>query len=238
MDIQMPVMDGVAATKVIRDTLPEPARSVKIIAMTANVLQEDVQMYLDAGMDAYVSKPFQVNELLLKMDSVLGDAPIRRIVAPAPAQQPLARKTVEATQPIALQSMPAFQTAAPTEQIIKEKVVSQLPEFVTDRNFLKQFTGGNPEKMQKYITMFLENAGKLLASMDQALEAKDYQAIKIAAHSLKPQLSYMGVKEEISHIFLIEQAAGQSAHFDSLAERIITLNRVCKKAFEELKGLS
>src|SRR6185312_13045053 len=42
MDIQMPVMDGVTATRIIRSQLPEPAKSVKIIAMTANVLQEDV----------------------------------------------------------------------------------------------------------------------------------------------------------------------------------------------------
>jgi len=78
MDILMPVMDGLAATKAIRNTLPEPARSVKIIAMTANVLQEDVQQYFDAGMDAYVSKPFNPDELLLKMDAVMGNnAPVR-----------------------------------------------------------------------------------------------------------------------------------------------------------------
>ena len=237
MDIQMPVMDGMAATKVIRNTLPEPARSVKIIAMTANVLQEDVQMYLDAGMDAYVSKPFQVNDLLLKMDAVLGSAPIRREVAPLEPRVPKPRQKAEPQPtPQALQQ-PAAAQAVPVAQVVEEKPVNKLPEFVTDRNFLKQFTGGNPEKMQKYITMFLENAGKLLISMDQALAAKDYAAIKIAAHSLKPQLSYMGVKEDISHIFLIEQAAGQSAHFDSIAERIVNLKRVCNKAFEELKNV-
>src|SRR5690606_25252554 len=54
MDVQMPVMDGVAATKAIR-ALKVPAQKVKIIAMTANVLQEDVQKYFDIGMNAYVS---------------------------------------------------------------------------------------------------------------------------------------------------------------------------------------
>ena len=212
MDIQMPVMDGVTATRMIRSNFPEPTRSVKIIAMTANVLQEDVQDYFAAGMDSYVSKPFHADELLLKMDAVMGNNP------------QLVNAKFENKE---LKEVP---------DLSKIPVAVVIPEKVTDMAFLKQLTGGNPQKMQKYVTMFLENAVKLLATMDQALAVKDYQAIKIAAHSLKPQLSYMGVKEDISHIFLIEQAAGSSAHFDSLFDRIVTLKIVCEKAFKELRN--
>jgi len=205
MDIQMPVMDGITATKVIRKTLPEPARSVKIIAMTANVMQEDVQGYFDIGMNAYVSKPFNPDELLLKMDAVMGiNAPVGR------------NKTAE-------------------EPAKKDRAFPPLPEYVTDMQFLKQFTGGNPEKQKKYVGMFLENAPKLLKNIDNALLAKDYQAIKIAAHSLKPQLSYMGVKEDVSNIFLIEQSSGEAAHYDSLPELVSNLKNLCNKAFEELR---
>ena len=208
MDIQMPVMDGLTATRIIRSTLPAPAKDVKIIAMTANVLQEDVHQYFEAGMDAYVSKPFHADELLLKMDAVMGtNCPVGIEKAAEVKSKP-----VDAPPP--------------------------LPEFVTDRQFLRQFTGGNPSKMDKYIGMFLENAPKLLESMDHALAVKDYPSVKIAAHSLKPQLSYMGVKEEISKIFIIEQAAGESAHFDVLPDRIANLKRVCEKAFQELKSES
>src|SRR5665213_1394488 len=93
-----------------------------------------------------------------------------------------------------------------------------LPAQVTDMTFLRQFTNGNMEKQQKYIGMFLTNAPKLLDSLDKALADKDYTSIKIAAHSLKPQLSYMGVKEEQSNIFLIEQAAGQEAHYHTIPD--------------------
>jgi signal transduction histidine kinase/CheY-like chemotaxis protein len=206
MDIQMPVMDGVTATKTIRATLPEPARSVKIIAMTANVLQEDVQDYFDAGMNAYVSKPFQADELLLKIDSVLGDDA---------GQQADNKETPEAKA---------------------ERAFPALPDHVTDMNFLRQFSGGNMEKIQKYVGMFLENAPKLLDNIDRALTAKDYEAIKIAAHSLKPQLSYMGVKEEVSNIYIIEKSAGEHAHFDTLPPLINNLKRLCSKAFEELRN--
>jgi len=208
MDIQMPVMDGVTATKIIRTKLSSPASEVKIIAMTANVLQEDVQSYLAAGMNAYVSKPFHTDELLLKMAAVLENKVLNSDRQPAkqPEQAPL-----------------AF-----IEHI--------LPDKVTDMNFLTQFAGGNKEKMHKYIGMFLDNAPKLLASVEQALVAKDYQTLKIAAHSLKPQLSYMGIKEDISHIFLIEQTAGESAHYERLPQLVNDLKRVCDKAFKELKN--
>ncbi len=205
MDIQMPVMDGITATKAIRGTLPEPARSVKIIAMTANVMQEDIQGYFDIGMNAYVSKPFHTDELLLKLDAVMADRkPLDIKEEPKPARN--------------------------------ERIFPALPDKVTDMQFLRQFTNGNPEKQQKYVGMFLENAPKLLENLERGLADKDYTAVKIAAHSLKPQLSYMGVKEDISNIFLIEQSAGATAHHDTLPELVNNLKRLCSKAFEELKN--
>ncbi|HEY9178737.1 MAG TPA: tetratricopeptide repeat protein [Flavipsychrobacter sp.] len=206
MDIQMPVMDGVEATRNIRTTLPSPAKDVHIIAMTANVLQEDVQKYFDTGMNAYISKPFQPDELLLKMASLTESTGAD--TAPLPEQ---------AIQP----EQPQFKP---------------LPERVTDMQFLKQFTGGNPEKMSKYKNMFLENGPRLLAKIEEGLQTGDYGAVKIAAHSMKPQFSYMGVKEEVSHIFLIEQTAGEQAHYERLPALVEQLKRVCEKAFEELRG--
>ena len=82
--------------------------------------------------------------------------------------------------------------------------------------------------------MFLDNAPRLHKQIDDAFAIKDFNNVKIAAHSLKPQLSYMGVKEEISHIFLIEQTASEAGHSDRLPPLIANLNRVCEKAFMEL----
>jgi len=63
MDIQMPVMDGVTATQHIR-SLEHPARDVPIIAMTANVLPQQVNTFKNAGMQDHVGKPFKRDELL------------------------------------------------------------------------------------------------------------------------------------------------------------------------------
>ena len=62
MDIQMPVMDGVTATRCIR-ALANAVKDMPIIAMTANVLPQQVRSFLDAGMNAHIGKPFDHSKL-------------------------------------------------------------------------------------------------------------------------------------------------------------------------------
>lgn len=62
MDMQMPVMDGIEATKVIRST-DRADKDIPIFAMTANTFASDKQSCMDAGMDGYISKPIKISEL-------------------------------------------------------------------------------------------------------------------------------------------------------------------------------
>ena len=63
MDINMPVMDGLAATRAIRSMNRTDARTIPILAMTANTFQEDRDMAAKAGMTGFLSKPFDVDQL-------------------------------------------------------------------------------------------------------------------------------------------------------------------------------
>ena len=72
MDIQMPVMDGYEATRAIRNEETGTTRHLPIIAVTAFTLAADRQKCKDAGMDDYVSKPFNIDEVLNKMKKALG----------------------------------------------------------------------------------------------------------------------------------------------------------------------
>lgn len=63
MDIQMPGMDGYEATRMIRSGANPLGRTIPIIAMTANAFAEDVKKSLDAGMNAHLSKPVDLNAL-------------------------------------------------------------------------------------------------------------------------------------------------------------------------------
>ena len=67
MDIQMPIMNGLDAASFIRNNNDGPNKSVRIIALTASVLKEDIDSCVQAGMDEYLAKPFKPNELLEKI---------------------------------------------------------------------------------------------------------------------------------------------------------------------------
>jgi CheY-like chemotaxis protein len=62
MDVQMPVMDGLAASRAIRE-LDSPSRDVPIVALTASVLSDDRARYAEAGMDDCLPKPFDATAL-------------------------------------------------------------------------------------------------------------------------------------------------------------------------------
>ena len=72
MDVQMPQLDGIAATRLIR-AMEGPASNVPIIALTASVLPNDLSRCIDAGMDACVPKPFKASELLAAIERLTGD---------------------------------------------------------------------------------------------------------------------------------------------------------------------
>lgn len=67
MDIMMPVMDGLTATKEIRKIEQEakinPVNRVKIVAITANAFEDDRSKFFEAGMDYYLNKPIEIEEL-------------------------------------------------------------------------------------------------------------------------------------------------------------------------------
>ena len=71
MDIRMPVMDGLTATRTIRDLERPDAKTIPIIAMTANVFDEDVERSLQAGMNAHLTKPIEPEKLFSTLSELI-----------------------------------------------------------------------------------------------------------------------------------------------------------------------
>jgi len=75
MDVQMPVMDGYEATRTIRSSSHPSAKTVPIVAMTANAFVDDVRDAIDSGMNAHIAKPVQLDKLKSTIQQVLEERP-------------------------------------------------------------------------------------------------------------------------------------------------------------------
>ena len=64
MDMQMPVVDGCTATRMIRNLDRKDSKTIPIVAMTANVMEDDIQKARDSGMNAHLGKPIEMNAVL------------------------------------------------------------------------------------------------------------------------------------------------------------------------------
>jgi len=73
MDVQMPEMDGLAATMAIREKEESTGTHIPIVAMTAHAMEGDKERCLAAGMDAYVAKPIRTQELFEVIENLTGD---------------------------------------------------------------------------------------------------------------------------------------------------------------------
>jgi signal transduction histidine kinase/CheY-like chemotaxis protein len=174
MDIQMPIMNGLDATLYIRNELKD--NSI-IIAMTANVMQQDIKSYLQAGMNDHIPKPFKKEELIFK----------------------LLKYSLASTDNINFKEI--------DKHVYEEDTEAWQNQDITNLNFLTSFTSGNSEKKKKYISMYLQNTPLIVNQLKKAFKEKDRDSIKINAHTLKSQLGYMGIQEAVSKVLELEKRA-------------------------------
>ena len=73
MDMRMPEMDGLEATRIIRATDQADAKTIPIIALTANAFDEDVQRSMQAGLNAHLSKPVEPDLLFETLEELLAE---------------------------------------------------------------------------------------------------------------------------------------------------------------------
>jgi len=100
MDVQMPEMDGLTATRAIRDREKATGKRTPIVAMTAHVLKGDRERCLEAGMDGYISKPIRAERLLQSIQAIAGRN-LRKTGQPSKSQQPTTAAGGRGTSPAA-----------------------------------------------------------------------------------------------------------------------------------------
>lgn len=106
---------------------------------------------------------------------------------------------------------------------------------VIDLTFLRSFTGDSPEKLNKYVTLFLQHTPQVIRNIESHLAGGDWAALRSSAHSLKPQISYMGIKSCEALIKSIEQNAGNMQNLEQLPQQIEELKKILDQAYPELR---
>jgi CheY-like chemotaxis protein/HPt (histidine-containing phosphotransfer) domain-containing protein len=164
MDCQMPEMDGYEATRRIR-AMEGADRHVPIIAMTANVMDGDRETCLACGMDDFLPKPYHQSDLrrVLRQWAGIGAA---------------------VTDPEPRTASGGGDTAAKTTSRFNPEVLEELRD---------RFAEHAPTMLTRLIQVYLDNSGKLLATMDKALEESDATAFFHAAHTFKSSSANLGV---------------------------------------------
>ncbi|CZR57959.1 related to histidine kinase tcsA protein [Phialocephala subalpina] len=113
MDVQMPVLDGYGATRLLRKDPIEAVRSILVIAMTASAIQGDREKCLEAGMNDYLAKPVRSNVLKKKLDQYIQQPPMQVKDLQAEARK-VAHKVLRELNGSASSSTPTTTTPTPS----------------------------------------------------------------------------------------------------------------------------
>jgi CheY-like chemotaxis protein/HPt (histidine-containing phosphotransfer) domain-containing protein len=186
MDIAMPEMDGIAATKAIR-ALPPPAGRTPIIAMTANAMVGDRERFLDAGMNDYVPKPIERPYLLATIARWLP-------ASPGAPDQPsgVIADTGTGTIPVASANEPRQNDVL--DIAVLEQLGHDLDEIV----------------LPDLIDAFLSEARQRSRRMVEAAATGNLTMIGRQAHTLKSSASTFGATRLVLAVQILERACNET----------------------------
>ncbi|MCP4198945.1 MAG: response regulator, partial [Proteobacteria bacterium] len=185
MDVQMPEMDGLEATRGINREWPKAHRP-RIIAMTASVMIEDRNACEAAGMDDFVSKPIRVPEL------------VRALIRSSRIAEPRAMQAAsqrEGESPIRSRIDGTAEAESTTSTGLKAAEV-KAPNGIIDTGALEELREmlGGDDYLKDFINSFFQEAPRMLSDMQQAGQEGDAKSLRLAAHSLKSNSAEFGAK--------------------------------------------
>ncbi len=203
MDMQMPVMDGIEATRTIRAL---PGQSLQpIVAMTANAFEEDRMACLNAGMNDHVAKPVNPETLFTVLLKWL----------PPPKSEPSG----------AIPPAPTFSVASAQDVAATANTIAALRQHPgLDIDFGLGIARGKTERYLKLLQVYLGTHANTVAQLRAAWTASDLPLARREAHSLKGASGMVGATELQALATAIESAIHHNTGMETVADNIEKLN--------------
>ncbi len=217
MDVQMPEIDGLAATAAIREWEAKHGGHLPIIAMTAHAMKGDRERCLEAGMDDYVSKPVRPSHLLAVLarhfPPVSPDRVETKTFAAANAESlPEAESLTDPGAEAATTLQPPVDASTPPH--------ADRPPCL-DWTHARKATGHDEELLRDVISAYLEEYPRLLAELDEVLRSDNAAVACRLFHTLKGSLRTLGASlaprarqlEEAARQSRLDEVRSQLPHF-------------------------
>jgi len=201
MDLQMPEMDGFAATAAIREMEKLRGGHLPILAMTARAMKGDRECCLEAGMDGYVAKPVNPKDLLAAINELLSNLP--EAAAPAGVQFP--------------ENYDMNSSEAQTSASKSDSMPGDSPAI--DFGALLQRVEDDTTLLEEMINLYLDSSPRLLAEIESGIQRGDAATVQRAAHALKGALQNLSAGPSARSVLELE-TMGRSGDLQ-LAERTI-----------------
>lgn len=207
MDVQMPIMSGISATKFIRANLPEPLSGIPIIAMTANAIKGDQEKCIEAGMDDYIAKPFDPQQLYNKVANLLYN-----------------RRGVK------------LQQSDKSTKLDKGKLDLSDTESLVDLTFLKKMSRGNRVFVMNMINMFFETSQPLIEQIKRSHKNGEMEKVRKNIHKIKPTVDSMGMKHLKNLLIRIENSIDKKQHLDKVEDWLCDAYKLYDRCEEDLRA--
>lgn len=259
MDVQMPEMDGLAATTEIRRWESAHNRPrIPIVAMTAHAMKGDRERCLNSGMDDYVSKPVRPSHLLSTLarlfpaeDAV--PAPPSKVDTPGTISSPAAMPNPERSAPPPPASAPALETTDPglhdTATLVGDTALTPIvaPQAsqsasskpaadasnAVDWRQARKATYNDDDLLADVISAYLDEAPRLLTGLNVALEAGNASEAGRVVHTLKSSLRMLG--SPFADLAQELEAAAGTGQLAEVRQNLPTLSSGLHAVEEELR---
>ncbi|MBF0297973.1 MAG: response regulator [Oligoflexia bacterium] len=215
MDIQMPVMDGLEATRLIRKSKNILNQKIPIIATTASAMKNDIAMFLNEELNDYLAKPIEMNKLVYILQKWLKPSGAKSTV-------PTVSTVTTMLGPELPQIQMPIQTAMPT--------------IFNSKDLIRRLMG-NRDFAKKIVAIFLKDIPLMMTTLQTHLDSKDIKNLKIITHSIKGATSNVGA-EQMKNLIMEMEAAAKQEDMEGVSMRMSDLQIQLDKLLVQLKAWS